>query len=159
MFKSDKIFDVIRNHLPTQSRREAMVSFRRAHRTYIVHKGGKSKTYGVKASRSIIISAKIVFTGGRRRKIVKYLKPKHQRQGPGRPPNLPEEYLVSRLAFIWWKATKKRTSISYKRWGGAPTKYELFMKDVMAELGIFNYRKYLELHSQKRRSYLSATIF
>jgi len=113
----------------------------------------------MKASRRIVISAKIVFTGGRRRKIVTYLKPNYQSNGRGRPPNLPEEYLVSRLAFLWCKATKKRTTISYKKWRGAPTNYELFMKAILAKLGIFNYRKYLEIHSQKRRSYLSATIF
>lgn len=159
MFIADKIFKEVNHHLPSMSRGNARVAFRRVVREYLVYRAGKSLVPGQKASTRILGSENRVFTGGRWRKVVRYLKPSWKGQGKGRPPNLPEEFLVSRLAFLWAKACRNRTSISYKRWATGETRYEQFMRDVLDKLRISNHRKYLELHSQKRQAWRSATIF
>lgn len=159
MFIADKIFKEVKDHLPAISRGNAQLAFRRLVRQYLVYKGAKSLAPGKKASTRILISENLVFTGGRWRKVARYIKPSWKGQGKGRPSNLPEEFLVSSLAFLWAKACRKRSSISYKRWALNQTRYEEFMGDVLIRLQIRNHRKYLEIHSQKRRAWRSATIF
>ena len=159
MFVADKIFKEVKDHLPAISRGIAQLAFRRLVRQYLVYKGGKSLAPGNKASTRILISENLVFTGGRWRKVARHIKPSWKGRGKGRPTNLPEEFLVSRLAFLWANSCRKRSSISYKRWGLNQTGYEEFMGDVLIRLQIHNHRKYLEIHSQKRRAWRSATIF
>jgi len=159
MFIADKIFKAVDHHLPARSRGNAQVAFRRLVRQYFVFKAGKSLAPGKKASTRILASENLVFTGGRWRKVAQHLKPSWKGQGKGRPPNLPEEFLVSSLAFLWAKACRKRSSITYRRWALNQTRYEEFMGNVLAKLQISNHKKYLELHSQKRRAWRSATIF
>ena len=84
------------------------------------------------------------------RKVYSYLTPSWKGGGRGRPPNLAEKMLVSRLAYLWARASKKRTTIHFKGSASQPTPYENFMADALIQLGVQNHRKYLEIHSSSR---------
>ena len=160
MFSADSIFSNISHHLPPNSRRHAKVQFRRALRQYVVFKGARMHKYGPNnGQKKILLTERIAFTGGRLRRIKKYQQPSWQSRGKGRRPNLPLEYLVARLAFIWAVALKKRTSISHKGGQDTPTAYEAFMKDCLGLVGVYNVRKYLERYSALRRRWRETTIY
>ncbi len=160
MFSADSIFSKISHHLPPNSRRHAKVQFRRALRQYAVFKGARMHKYGPNnGQKKILLAERIAFTGGRFRRIKKYQQPAWQSRGKGRRPNLPLEYLVARLAFIWAVALNKRTSISHKGNQAAPTPYEAFMKDCLGLVGVYNVRKYLEKYSAAKRKVGAATIY
>lgn len=160
MFSADIIFSKISHHLPAYSRRHAAVQFRRALRQYVVFEGARMHKYGPNnGDRKILLAERIAVTGGRLRRIKKYQQPAWQSRGKGRRPNLPLEFLVARLAFIWAVALKKRTSISHKGNQNTPTSYEEFMRETLGLVGVYNVRKYLEKHSARKRRWQEATIY
>jgi len=152
MFSADSIFSKISHHFPANSRRRAAIQFRRALREYVVFKGARMHKYGPNnGQKKILLSERVAFAGGRLRRIKKYHQPAWQSRGKGRRPNLPLEFLVARLAFIWAVARNKRTSISHKGNQEIPTSYEMFMQDILGFIGVYNVRKYLESHSALKR--------
>ena len=98
-------------------------------------------------------------TGGRLRRIKKYNQPKWASGTKGRPPNLPLEFFVSQLAFIWAKAHQQRTTMRHKGNQITPTAYEQFMTVALNAIGVYSVRKYLEIHSAARSKWRSATIY
>jgi hypothetical protein len=152
MFSADSNFSKISHHLPPYSWKRAKVQFRRALREYVVFKGARMRKYGPNnGQKKIFLAERIVFTGGRFRRIKKYQQPAWQSRGKGRRPNLPLEFLVARLAFIWAVTRSQRTSISHKGNQKTPTPYEVFMKDCLGLVGVYSVRKYLERHSALKR--------
>jgi len=160
MPKSDAIFKSIESHLPPASRKRAKECFIEAYEQYLFFMSGRMHDYdphgGAKRN---LQSERIVFTGGRYRRIRTYQQPKWQQRARGRRPNLPLEYFVSRLAFIWALANKRRTTLSHKGYQSFPTAYEEFMTAVLNAIEIKNVRKYLEIHSAARSKWRSATIY
>jgi hypothetical protein len=106
-----------------------------------------------------LLSENVVMTGGRLRRNKKYQQPKWVTGCRGRPPNLPLEFFVSRLAFIWAKANQKRTTIRHKGNQVSPTAYEDFMNAALNAIGVYSVRKYLEIHSAARSKWRSTTIY
>ena len=160
MFSADSIFSNISHHLPPNSRRHAKVQFRRALRQYVIFKGARVYRYGaIGGQKKVLLGERIALTGGRLRRIKKYQQLTWQSRGKGRRPNLPLEYLVARLAFIWASARKQRTSIRHKGYQTNPTPYELFMKDALNHIGVYNVRKYLEKYSAAKRKVGATTIY
>lgn len=160
MPKSDPIFKLIEGHLPAPARRCARLQFRRAHRQYMVFQGRLMHKYpqpnGVPKN---LLSERVAKTGGRLRRIKRYHQPKWVTGEKGRPPNLPLQFFVSQLAFIWAKANKKRTSMRHKNNQVSPTAYETFMTAALNNMGVYNIRRYLEIHSAARSKWRSATIY
>ena len=106
-----------------------------------------------------LVSERIAMTGGRLRRIKKYQQPRWFSVAKGRPPNLPLEFFVSQLAFIWAKAHQQRTTIRHKGNQISPTAYENFMTAALNAIGVYNVRKYLEIHSAARSKWRSTTIY
>jgi hypothetical protein len=160
MPNSDQIFTLVSKYLPPPSRSHAKAQFRRAHRQYLTFQGRQMhKYFQPNDMPKNLMSESIAMTGGRFRRIKKYHKPKWVTGGKGRPPNLPLEFFVSRLAFIWAKANEKRTSIRHKGNQISPTAYEDFMTATLNAIGVYSVRKYLEIHSAARSKWRSATIY
>ena len=150
MLSPDQIFSKIKGHFPAAKQHYAAIRFRRIAREYLVYRAGRSFAPGMKSSTKIVVNCKVVYTGGRSRRVYTYLKPSWKGSGRGRPPNLPAEMLVSRLAHLWASACGSRTTISFKSSYPSPTPYEDFMGDALIYLGVMNHRKYLEIHSRRR---------
>jgi hypothetical protein len=160
MWNSDKLFTSIQNHFSPPSIRRARPQFRRAHRQYMIFKGKRMHKYCQPLEvPNNLMSERIAMTGGRLRRIKRYQQPKWLTGAKGRPPNLPLEFFVSQLAFIWAKANKKRTSIRHKGSQVSPTPYEMFMGAALNAIGVYNVRKYLEIHSAARSKWRSTTIY
>lgn len=160
MPKSDAIFKLIERHLPAHSRRCAKLEFRRAHRQYLVFQGRlMHKFTQPSAVPKNLLSERVVKTGGRLRRIKRYQQPKWVTGAKGRPPNLPLEFFVSQLAFMWAKANQKRTTMMHKGSQVSPTAYEAFMTATLNIMGVYNVRKYLEIHSASRSKWRSTTIY
>ena len=176
MPNSDQIFKLIAKYLPSPSRSHAKVQFRRAHRQYMIfqsrlmHKyphptrycpdtGSETETKTETDMPKNLVSERITMTGGRLRRIKKYQQPRWVSGGKGRPPNLPLEFFVSQLAFIWAKAHQQRTTIRHKGNQVSPTAYEEFMTAALKAIGVHSVRKYLEIHSAARSKWRSATIY
>lgn len=160
MPKSDAIFKSIESHLPAPSRRCAKLEFRRAHRQYLVFQGRRMHKFAQPSTApKSLLSERIVMTGGRLRRIKRYQQPSWVTGAKGRPPNLPLEFFVSRLAFIWAKANQRRSTMMHKGSQVSPTAYEIFMTVTLNIMGIYNVRKYLEIHSAARSKWRSATIY
>ena len=161
-------------HLPSPSRSHAKVQFRRAHRQYMIFQGRLMHKYTHPTSYypdtgsetetetdmpKNLVSERITMTGGRLRRIKKYQQPRWVSGAKGRPPNLPLEFFVSQLAFIWAKAHQQRTTIRHKGNQISPTAYEEFMTSALNAIGVHSVRKYLEIHSAARSKWRSATIY
>ena len=160
MPNSNQIFTLVAKYLPPSTRSHAKAEFRRAYRQYLIFQGRLMHKYFQPIDMpKNLMSERIAMTGGRLRRIKKYHQPKWVIGGEGRPPNLPLEFFVSRLAFIWAKANKKRTSIRHKGNQISPTAYEDFMTAALNAIGVYNVRKYLEIHSSARSKWRSATIY
>ena len=172
MPNSDKIFKLIAVHLPSPSRSYAKAQFRRAHRQYVIFQGRLMHKYPHPTSYcpdpdpdtdtdmpKNLVSERIAMTGGRLRRIKKYQQPRWVSGAKGRPPNLPLEFFVSQLAFIWAKAHQQRTTIRHKGNQISPTAYEEFMTAALNAIGVHSVRKYLEIHSAARSKWRSATIY
>jgi len=184
MPNSDQKFKLIARHLPAPSRSKAKVQFRRAHRQYLIFQGrlmhkcphptgswpysgsdidtdtdtGTESNSHTKLPKNLV-SERLAMTGGRLRRIKKYQQPRWVSGAKGRPPNLPLEFFVSQLAFIWAKAHQQRTTIRHKSNQISPTAYENFMTAALNAIGVYNVRKYLEIHSAARSKWRSATIY
>ena len=172
MPNSDQIFKLIAMHLPSPSRSHAKAQFRRAHRQYVIFQGRLMHKYphqtrawdGPETETETdtpknLISERVVMTGGRLRRKKKYHQPRWVSGTKGRPPNLPLEFFVSQLAFIWAKAHQQRTTIRHKGNQISPTAYEEFMTAALNAIGVHSVRKYLEIHSAARSKWRSATIY
>ena len=178
MPNSDQIFKLIAVHLPSPSRSHAKAQFRRAHRQYVIFQGRLMHKYPHQTSAwdgpgtetetetetgadtpKNLISERVVMTGGRLRRKKKYHQPRWVSRTKGRPPNLPLEFFVSQLAFIWAKAHQQRTTIRHKGNQVSPTAYEVFMTAALNAIGVHSVRKYLEIHSAARSKWRSATIY
>ena len=162
MPNSDQIFKLIAKYLPPPSRSHAKVQFRRAHRQYMIFQGRLMHKYPHPTGTDIpknLVSERIAMTGGRLRRIKKYQQPRWVSGAKGRPPNLPLEFFVSQLAFIWAKAHQQRTTIRHKGNQISPTAYEEFMTAALNAIGVHSVRKYLEIHSVARSKWRSATIY
>ena len=161
-------------HLPSPSRSHAKAQFRRAHRQYMIFQGRLMHKYPHPTSYcpdpdpdpdtdtdmpKNLVSERIAMTGGRLRRIKKYQQPRWVSGAKGRPPNLPLEFFVSQLAFIWAKAHQQRTTIRHKGNQISPTAYEEFMTAALNAIGVHSVRKYLEIHSAARSKWRSATIY
>ena len=146
MKSPDQIFDSVKQYLPAPWRMVARVTYRRMLREFYIHRSKRvySPATGLRMDKQQI-GARYRFTGNRFR---------HQKIYPsrprkvGRPTNDAVQGLVHRLAQIWVKATKSRTTISHRRFRQSPTKWELFVQGTLAGLGYFNYRRYVEQHSK-----------
>ena len=178
MPNSDQIFKLIAVHLPSPSRSHAKAQFRRAHRQYVIFQGRLMHKYphqtrawdgpetetetetetGADTPKNLI-SERVVMTGGRLRRKKIYHQPRWVSGSKGRPPNLPLEFFVSQLAFIWAKAHQQRTTIRHKGNQVSPTAYEEFMTAALNAIGVHSVRKYLEIHSAARSKWRSATIY
>jgi hypothetical protein len=150
MLCPDEIFQAVRHHLPPPSRRHAEIAFRRIVREHTVYRAATSRAPAMKSGKKIVVGCRLVYTGRRWRRVYRFLTPTWLPRGKGRPRNLAEELLVSRLAHLWAKSHKKRTTISFKGYTQVPTDYENFMMDVLVRLGVHNHRKYLERHSSQK---------
>ena len=168
MPNSDQILKLIAIHLPSPSRSHAKAQFRRAHRQYMIFQGRLMHKYPHPTSYCSdtdtdmpknLISERIAMNGGRLRRIKKYQQPRWVSGAKGRPPNLPLEFFVSQLAFIWAKAHQQRTTIRHKGNQISPTAYEEFMTVALNAIGVHSVRKYLEIHSAARSKWRSATIY
>ena len=178
MPNSDQIFKLIEKYLPSPSRSHAKVQLRRAHRQYMIFQGRLMHKYpnptsycpdtGYETETETetetdmpknLVSERITMTGGRLRRIKKYQQPRWVSGAKGRPPNLPLEFFVSQLAFIWAKAHQQRTTIRHKGNQISPTAYEEFMTAALNAIGVHSVRKYLEIHSTARSKWRSATIY
>ena len=172
MPNSDQIFKLIAKYLPSPSRSHAKVQVRRAHRQYMIFQGRLMHKYPHPTSYcpnndadadadmpKNLVSERIAMTGGRLRRIKKYQQPRWVSGAKGRPPNLPIEFFVSQLAFIWAKAHQQRSTIRHKGNQISPTAYEEFMTAALNAIGVHSVRKYLEIHSAARSKWRSATIY
>jgi|Laugresbdmm110sd_1035091.scaffolds.fasta_scaffold31580_2 hypothetical protein len=180
MPNSDQLFKLVAKHFPPPSRFHAKVEFRRVHRQYMIFQGrlmhkyphptsycsGSGSGSGFDTDTDTdtdmpknLVSERIAITGGRLRRIKKYQQPRWASGAKGRPPNLPLEFFVSQLAFIWAKAHQQRTTIRHKGNQISPTAYEEFMTVALNGIGVHSVRKYLEIHSAARSKWRSATIY
>jgi len=160
MPNSDQIFKLVAKHLPPPTRSRAKVQFRRAHRQYMIFQGRLMHKYVQPTDiPKNLLSERVAMTGGRQRRIKKYHQPTWVTGAKGRPPNLPLEFFVSQLAFIWAKANQKRTTIRHKGNQVSPTAYEDFMATALNAIGVYSLRKYLDTHSAARSKWQSATIY
>jgi hypothetical protein len=184
MPNSDQIFKLIAMHLPSPSRSHAKAQFRRAHRQYMIFQGRLMHKYphptgswpgpgsdidtdkdtgaGSNSDTKLpehLVSERLAKIGGRLRRIKKYQQPRWVSGAKGRPPNLPLEFFASQLAFIWAKAHQQRTTIRHKGNQISPTAYEDFMTAALNAIGVYNVRKYLEIHSAARSKWRSTTIY
>lgn len=160
MPNSDQLFKLVAKYFPPPSRIYAKVEFRRAHRQYMIFQGRRMHKYAQHNDMpKNLLSERIAMTGGRLRRIKKYQQPRWVSGAKGRPPNLPLEFFVSQLAFIWAKAHQQRTTIRHKGNQISPTAYEEFMTAALNAIGVHSVRKYLEIHSAARSKWRSATIY
>ena len=157
---ADQIFARVKRHLPTPKRRLAAPIFRRAIRQYFVYSCRRFYVpWTWQARAKLVVGEKIVFTGGRRRRIKVHQRSPGSANGPGRPPNAALDFLVARLSWLWLRCHGKPSSMRHKGNQFDPTSYELFVSEVFAELGYFNWRRYIEKHSQQRARPKAATNF
>ena len=145
----DAVFDKVKCYFPTPRRRTARVAFRRIIREFYIHRS--HRVYSAATGKRIdnqISGRYLRYTGNRLRIIPVYPRRGDPKAKIGRPTNEAVKAIVHRLASLWVIHKGERTTISHRRFGQGPTKWESFVTDTLAELGYFNSRKYLERHSK-----------
>jgi hypothetical protein len=145
----DKFFALYDHDFPIQTRDKARILFRRAVREYYVtqRKFVIDPESGARV-RKLLIGEFVQKQKNQRRKVKRF----HTGQKAAGRPKRPEiKLLIARLFVLWCRYATSKATFSWKTAVGNPTRFELFLRDLLPQLGARDVRRYVEAHWRERK--------
>jgi len=149
MVLPDKFFSIYQADFQVQTRDKARGLFRRAVREYYVmqRKFVIDPVSGARVSK-VLIGEFVQKQKHQRRKVKRF----HTGQNAAGRPKRPEiKLLIARLFVLWRRYATSKATFSWKTGVGNPTRFELFLYDLLPQLGASDVRRYVEAHWRERK--------
>ena len=149
MLSPDKFFALYVTDFPMQTFNLARGLFRRAVREYYVmqRKFVINPESGARVSK-LLIGEFVQKQKNQRRKVKRF----HTGQKAAGRPKRPEiKLLIARLFVMWRRYATSAATFSWKTGVGNPTRFELFLYNLLPQLGASDLRRYVEAHWRERK--------
>lgn len=134
---------------PATTRKKARVLFRRAIREYYVMRRRYviEPETGTRVQR-VFIGEVIQQQKNQRRRVERSFR---GQTSSGRPSKPETKLLVARLFILWGQYAKTPATFSWKSKSSVRTRFEIFLYDLLPQLGAPDVRRYVETHWKERK--------